>query len=322
MLTLAVVDDLATIAIIAVFFSTDISLWWLLAAVAIVLAVLVARQIAVRSLVPYVVLAAALWYAVLESGVHATIAGVVLGFLTPAVAFHGRRTTAEAVRAALARVERGDADGADALLLETSRVTTDTVSPLARMETRLHPWSAYIVLLVSASERNQRDAPLQEHRCNKRNNRMDLTDSFQTSRGRARCSRRRDAGEGNPPGGRADPRGARLPLLRLRLPPHPLEGAETALCSDSPRPLSAVAALRGRPSRPQAQPPGAPTRPSLSDQKSRREATKSASVQGGASRSFIRASLRLGGLDTRNLQGGPGWNNVVRTYFNVVRTYS
>jgi NhaA family Na+:H+ antiporter len=150
MLTLAVVDDLATIAIIAVFFSTDISLWWLLAAVAIVLGVVAAQRSAVRSLVPYVVLAGALWYAVHESGVHATIAGVVLGFLTPAVAFHGRRATVEAVRPALERVESNDADDAGTLLLEISRATTEAVSPLTRMETRLHPWSAYLVLPVFA----------------------------------------------------------------------------------------------------------------------------------------------------------------------------
>jgi NhaA family Na+:H+ antiporter len=150
MLTLAVVDDLATIVIIAVFFSSDISPWWLLTAAVVVLAVVGAQRIAVRSLVPYVVLGAALWYAVLESGVHATIAGVVLGFLTPAVAFHERRAVARAVEPALARVEESDAEGADPLLLEISGVTAETVSPLARMETRLHPWSAYVVLPIFA----------------------------------------------------------------------------------------------------------------------------------------------------------------------------
>ncbi len=150
LLTIAVVDDLATIAIIAIFFSTNISLWWLLAALGIVLIVFATSRSGVRSLVPYVLLAAALWYAMVESGVHATIAGVVLGFLTPAVAFHGRRATAEAARVALDRVETDDADDADALLLEISRAATEAVSPLIRMERRLHPWSAYIVLPVFA----------------------------------------------------------------------------------------------------------------------------------------------------------------------------
>ncbi len=150
MLTLAVVDDLVTIAIIAIFFATDISLWWLLAAVGIVLIVVAASRSGVRSLVAYVLLAAALWYAVLESGVHATIAGVVLGFLTPAVPFLGRRATAGFVRPALDRVENDDAENADALLLEISRATTEAVSPLTRMESRLHPWSAYVVLPLFA----------------------------------------------------------------------------------------------------------------------------------------------------------------------------
>jgi NhaA family Na+:H+ antiporter len=150
MLTLAVVDDLVTILIIAVFFSTDISLWWLLGAAVVVLAVVVANRSRVRSLVTYVVLAAALWYTVLESGIHATIAGVMLGFLTPAVAFYRRRETAEVAKPALTRAERSDPDEADALLLEVSRATSEAVSPLTRMETRLHPWSAYVVLPIFA----------------------------------------------------------------------------------------------------------------------------------------------------------------------------
>jgi NhaA family Na+:H+ antiporter len=150
MLTLAVVDDLATIVIIAVFFTTDISLWWLFAGVSIVLAVVVANRSGLRSVVLYLVLGVALWYAVLSSGVHATIAGVVLGLLTPAVALRDRRMTARVVRPALARVEREDPEDADALLLRISRVTSEAVSPLARMETRLHPWSAYVVLPIFA----------------------------------------------------------------------------------------------------------------------------------------------------------------------------
>jgi NhaA family Na+:H+ antiporter len=150
MLTLAVVDDLVTIVIIAVFFTTGISLWWLLAGLSIVLAVVVANRTGMRSVVLYLVLGVALWYAVLSSGVHATIAGVVLGLLTPAVAFHDRRKTARFVRRALTRVEREDPGDADALLLRISRVTSEAVSPLARMETRLHPWSAYVVLPIFA----------------------------------------------------------------------------------------------------------------------------------------------------------------------------
>lgn len=151
LLTLAVVDDLATILIIGVFFSTDISIGWLATAVLISGVILLASRLAVRSLVIYVLLAAALWYAVLESGVHATIAGVVLGFLTPAIAFHARRDATGVLREHLAAVDAGtDREEREATLLRMSRLTGEAVSPLGRMEHHLHPWTAYAILPIFA----------------------------------------------------------------------------------------------------------------------------------------------------------------------------
>ena len=85
LLTLAIVDDLGTIAVIAAFFSEGISGTWLGVAVGAGLGIVVLNRLGVRLIVPYVGLAGLLWLAVFESGVHATIAGVALGFLTPAV---------------------------------------------------------------------------------------------------------------------------------------------------------------------------------------------------------------------------------------------
>ncbi len=150
MLTLAVVDDLATIVIIAVFFSSGISVAWLAAGVAIAGAIALLERSHVRSLVPYILLAGALWYAVLESGVHATIAGVVLGFLTPALAFQSRDAVATALRNRLAALDTADQEEADAALLEISHITAESVSPLVRMEELLHPWTALFVLPVFA----------------------------------------------------------------------------------------------------------------------------------------------------------------------------
>jgi len=150
MLTLAVVDDLGTIVVIGVFFSQGISLVWLAAAAAVGLAVVVAQRVGVRSLVPYVLLAGLLWLAVFESGVHATIAGVVLGFLTPAAAFYSPQRTAEFLRARLTEISGPDGELGEAALLETSRVAKESVSPLARLEESLHPWSAYVILPLFA----------------------------------------------------------------------------------------------------------------------------------------------------------------------------
>jgi NhaA family Na+:H+ antiporter len=150
MLTLAVVDDLATIAVIGVAFSTGISLAWLAAAAALAAVVFLAQRIGIRSLVVYALLAGALWLAVFEGGVHGTIAGVVLGFLTPAVAFHARGRADEAIASNLNDISGSDLELREQALLDTAALARESVSPLARMEERLHPWSAYLVLPLFA----------------------------------------------------------------------------------------------------------------------------------------------------------------------------
>lgn len=147
MLTLAVVDDLGTIAVIAIFFGEGISLAWLGVAAAAVLAVFVLQRVSVRMLTPYVALAAVLWLAIFESGIHATIAGVVLGFLTPSRPFFPSKPTGQTISEQLDQIDRNpDAEIGAAAMHETSRLAREAVSPLSRMETSLHPWSAFVVL--------------------------------------------------------------------------------------------------------------------------------------------------------------------------------
>ena len=147
LLTLAVVDDLATIAVIAIFFAHDLSFVWLAGGVLALAAVFGMQRIGVRALTPYVVVAAAVWVAVHESGVHATVAGVALGFLTPAHAFYPRRATGEALAGQLGTlVADRDEEVSEATMAEVSRLSREAVAPLMRMEDALHPWSAYVVL--------------------------------------------------------------------------------------------------------------------------------------------------------------------------------
>ena len=80
LLAIAIVDDIIAIAIIAVFYGDELALEWLGAAVALVVLIWAWRPARVA---PYVVFAIALWIAVYQSGVHATIAGVVVGLLLP-----------------------------------------------------------------------------------------------------------------------------------------------------------------------------------------------------------------------------------------------
>jgi len=151
MLTLAVVDDIGTILVIALFYSTGISIGWLAAGAATLLLIVLLQRLGVRFLVPYVVGAGVLWLALLEGGIHPTIGGVILGFLTPAVAFYPHDATGEAIGGQLnAIVREPDREVSENTIWEVSRMAREAVSPLARMEEQLHPWSAYAVLPVFA----------------------------------------------------------------------------------------------------------------------------------------------------------------------------
>lgn len=157
LLTLAIVDDLAAIVVIAVFYTSDLSLGWLAFAVLTIVGAFVLQRIDVRALVPYVVLASLCWLAVLESGVHATIAGVAFGLLTPASAFFGRALFPTVARELLDRIElRANGDDAyeeeesESALRDIARFATEVEAPLDRLEHRLVPWASYGVVPLFA----------------------------------------------------------------------------------------------------------------------------------------------------------------------------
>lgn len=80
---LAVIDDLGAIIVIAVFYSSDISLQYLALAGAVMIVLVAMNRLKVMSLAPYLTLGALMWFFMLKSGVHATIAGVLLAFTIP-----------------------------------------------------------------------------------------------------------------------------------------------------------------------------------------------------------------------------------------------
>ncbi len=90
LLAVAIVDDLGAIAVIAVAYSHGLSSGYLAMAVAVIGIVVLLRWIGVTRPAAYVVPAIVLWFAIHESGVHATVAGVAVGLLTPAQPVGGR----------------------------------------------------------------------------------------------------------------------------------------------------------------------------------------------------------------------------------------
>ena len=80
---LAVIDDLFAIIVIAVFYSDGVAWWYLATAGGLMLVMFVLNRLKVYNLIPYLILTVGLWYCMLHSGVHATIAGVLAAFAIP-----------------------------------------------------------------------------------------------------------------------------------------------------------------------------------------------------------------------------------------------
>ena len=152
LLTLAIVDDIGAILVIAVVYSRGLSWGWLGAASVVLIAIVALRRIQVRAQPVYVALGVVLWLCTLESGIHPTIAGVVMGLLTPAVPFQRpRAVSAEAVRAADETQDDPDPPDADApQWLRLAWLSREAVSPLARVEHVLWPWTSFVILPLFA----------------------------------------------------------------------------------------------------------------------------------------------------------------------------
>jgi NhaA family Na+:H+ antiporter len=152
LLALAIVDDIGAIIVIAVFYTGGLSIGWLLVAVGLSALIVVMLQLEVRWTPVYVILGLAVWLATFESGIHATIAGVALGLITPARPLERPRTVSEEAH----RIANETADDpvppdVDAhLWLRLTRLSRQAISPLARLETVLHPWTSFVVIPLFA----------------------------------------------------------------------------------------------------------------------------------------------------------------------------
>jgi NhaA family Na+:H+ antiporter len=150
LLSLAIVDDLVAVLIIAFVFTEALAWGWLGLAAAAFGIVYLFNRIGVRAISVYVVGGAFIWLAFLESGVHPTVAGVLLGLLTPAHPWVGRQTFADVLTAAWKRVAREGSDHAPVDLARTQFAAREAVSPLHRLEHGLHPWVAFVIMPVFA----------------------------------------------------------------------------------------------------------------------------------------------------------------------------
>ncbi|NNL66665.1 MAG: Na+/H+ antiporter NhaA, partial [Myxococcales bacterium] len=149
LLSLAIADDIGAILVIAIGYTTDLSLAALGLGFAGLGLVLGMRLVGVRAIPVYAVVGTGVWVAFHESGVHATLAGVILGLMTPTGArISDSRLSLMVERAA--ELWRGDDPSADgpshALRRRIAHVARESMSPLPRLEKGLHPWSAFLII--------------------------------------------------------------------------------------------------------------------------------------------------------------------------------
>nr|MBP8246855.1 Na+/H+ antiporter NhaA [Phenylobacterium sp.] len=113
---LAIIDDLGAVLIIAFFYTSDLALWALAGAAVALAALIVLNRLKVAALTPYLVVGAILWWLTLQSGVHATLAGVALALTIP--------------------------------LRRSPGAPDDAHSPLHRLEHAIQPWVAFAVVPI------------------------------------------------------------------------------------------------------------------------------------------------------------------------------
>jgi NhaA family Na+:H+ antiporter len=144
LLTLAIVDDIGAIAVIAVFYTDALEPELLLVALALAAVVKVMHRVYVVYAPVLVMMGLALWLVVYESGVHATIAGVVMGLLTPARPLQNEVEAEEIADTLEGRDVRAEDVRAAAMLIRGS------VSACDRIIDALHPWTSYVIVPVFA----------------------------------------------------------------------------------------------------------------------------------------------------------------------------
>ena len=123
LLALAVIDDIGAILIIAIVYSSGIAYSWVLASVGAILLILVLKRMNITSIFIYILCGLLLWYGLYRTGVHPTLAGVILGLLTP-------------------NFEKPDTDLHD--------VEDGSVSYIEYLEAKLHPYSSLIIVPIFA----------------------------------------------------------------------------------------------------------------------------------------------------------------------------
>jgi NhaA family Na+:H+ antiporter len=156
LLAIAIIDDIAAVIFIAVFYSGGLDYFGFFVAGAGMLLVLGLQQIGIGSAYAYVIPGGIVWLGLLQTGAHPTLAGVVLGLMTPVSLSRARERLVEVATRALAEFEqRSEAaekqpHAVSEPLKRLRRAEREMLPPVVRVQMALHPWVAYGVIPLFA----------------------------------------------------------------------------------------------------------------------------------------------------------------------------
>jgi len=157
LLALAIIDDVGAILVIAIFYSSDLSMTGFAIAAGGFLLLILAQQIGARPGLIYMIPLLVMWGGLFKAGIHPTISGVIVGLMFPVRPWLSASKFEEIASGSLAEFQRLTAGGAvpdgHAAMRPLRRITVagrEAIAPVARMEYELHPWVAYLIMPVFA----------------------------------------------------------------------------------------------------------------------------------------------------------------------------
>ena len=158
MAALAIADDIGAVLVIAIFYTAEIYRSWLLVAAALLIVLALLSYLRVESPLPYALLGTAVWFCFLNSGVHATIAGVLVAFTIPSRARMEPMQFVAWARGKINEIEALDVPGAHVLQTADQQHCAQELqaearwiqAPLQRMEHAMLPLTTFVILPLFA----------------------------------------------------------------------------------------------------------------------------------------------------------------------------
>lgn len=152
---LAVADDLGAVIVIAIFYTPAIHLIPLFIAIGLLLIMVAGNRIGIRITTFYLILGLLVWFALLFSGIHATIAGVLSAFTIPARTRISENDYIKKLRILTARIKEEEPNnsplltqGQHHIIKRIKKVSIDADTPLQKLEDKLHPWVIFFIIPI------------------------------------------------------------------------------------------------------------------------------------------------------------------------------